>query len=1098
MRTTFRPIPAVIFSLFLGPAYSQDTTGTVTGTVMDAQHAIVQGASVTLRSTEQGALRQAISNQQGIYEFRFLTPGHYSVAAEQTGFRRTVQNGLTLTVGQSMRVDLVLEVGDIEQAVSVTGSSSEMLKAESSEVSQVIDTKQVQDLPLNGRNFADLIPLSAGVTTGMQGETNGGYNLNGSRSDSNSFMVEGQDNTDINHNLLMAPPIDSIQEFQIQTASFSSEYGRTGGGIVSVQLKSGSNQFHGSAFEFLRNDLLDANNFFANDIPVAAGQTEAQRLALRQNQFGGTLGGPVVHNKTFFFVDYQGTRSAQGGTTIQSVPTLLEREGNFSRTLASGTPLYNDSLTGTIFPGQTIPASQLDPAAVRIANLYPLPNTPGTFIPGQGTINNYTASGLTTNEVNQFDVKLDHYFSTKDSLSGHYSFDQGAETIPAAFGNGTVGPCIGCDSVMDMLAGSPQNRGQLAGINETHTFNRTSVNEFRMGVTRNWTFYQTADGGRNLATADGIANVNVSPSTTGLPWFDFSPSPSWTGTSPFTPEVGGFTDWQTSDNLSLLHGRHSIRIGFDMNRRANNTVGDFFGKGAYIFDPFFTGNAFADFLTGRPLVIEQTLTPGTTGLRGQEYGAYVQDDFKVSARLTLNLGLRYDLFPGYYEEYNRLSNIDPVTGIVQLAGEDGAPRSFYPTNKLNFAPRIGFAYALDANTVVRGGYGISYLDANNFVSYLGSNPPFTQSFTLVNLSYTTYDALVRISDGLPTYLAPTPANFNTHDPSGTFDEVDPQNRTPYTQSWNFMLEHTLPGSILVEAAYAGTKGTYLPAEVDGDPAPPGPTATEQERRIYYATIPNVTGVTYMVDAFSSIYHSLQLKAEKRFSHGLQFLATYTLAKSIDDMSGSAVTGGGDSNPSAMPEDPFNWSLDRALSSFDVRNRFVTAFNYNLPFGRGQIRGSDWNRTLDAVLSGWQVNGILTLQSGLPFTVFAASSAQCGCSSGDMRADLIGNPFPAGFQRSINEWFDPAAFTDPAPDQYGTAGRNIIEGPGLANLDFSLFRKFPFGEGRTVQLRGEFFNILNRANFFYPSTTADATWNSGGIITQAMPARVGQVALKVLF
>jgi hypothetical protein len=1087
------------FAVFLLPVafLAQDTTGTITGTVMDAQHAVIQGAGVTLNNLEQGTSRKASSNQQGIYEFRFLTPGRYSVTAAQTGFKQLVESDLTLTVAQTMRVDLVLEVGDVSQSVAVTDTNTQLLKAESSEVSQVINTAQVADLPLNGRNFADLIPLNAGVTTGMQGESNGGYNMNGSRSDSNVFTVEGQDNTDINHNLLIQPPIDSIQEFQIQTASFSAEYGRTGGGIVSVQLKSGTNHFHGSAFEFLRNDVMDANNFFANDIPLSPGETHAERQPLRQSQFGGTLGGPIIRDKTFFFGDYQGTRSSLGGTTIQSVPTALERQGNFTQTLAPGQALYNDMLTGTMFPTPIIPQTSLDPAAVKLANLYPLPNTPGTFIPGQGTIDNYAASGVTTNSVNQFDIKIDHYFGSKDTLSGHYSYDQTAQVIPAAFGGGTIGPCIGCGIVLDLLAGSPQSRGQLGGINETHTFSPTIVNQFRIGVTRNWTFYQTSDGGKNLADQIGIANVNVSPSTTGLPWFDFAPSPSWTGTSPFTPALGGYSDWEVGDSLSILHGRHSIKIGFDMHRRANNGVGNFFGKGAYIFEPFFTGNAFADFLTGRALVIEQTLTPGTTGLRGQEYSSYVQDDFKVSSRLTLNLGLRYDLYPGFYEDHNRLSNLNPLTGIVELAGQDGAPRSFYNTNYLNFSPRIGFAYAVDSKTVIRGGYGISYLDANNFVSYVGANPPFTQSFSLVNIGANS-NAEVTISDGLPTYLAPTVANFNTHNPSGTFDEVNPNNKTPYTQSFNLTLQHTLPSNILVEAAYVGTKGTFLPGEVDGDPAPPGATATEQQRRIYYATVPNVTGITYMIDAFSSTYHSLQLKAEKRFSHGLQFLTTYTFAKSIDDKSGSAVTGGGDSNPSDFPQNPFNWAGDRALSSFDVRNRFVSAFNYNLPFGRGLAWGNNWNRAVDGFLGGWQVNGILTLQSGLPFSVFATSSANCGCSAGELRADVIGNPEPSGFHQSINQWFDPAAFTDPPADQYGNSGRNIITGPGLADLDFSLFKKFSLGEGRMIQLRGEYFNILNRANFLYPTSTANATWNAGGIITQAMPARVGQVAIKIIF
>jgi hypothetical protein len=435
---------------------------------------------------------------------------------------------------------------------------------------------------------------------------------------------------------------------------------------------------------------------------------------------------------------------------------------------------------------------------------------------------------------------------------------------------------------------------------------------------------------------------------------------------------------------------------------------------------------------------------------------------------------------------------------VELAGQNGAPRNFNPTDYLNFAPRFGFAYALTPDTVLRGGYGISFVNANNFVSYIGSNPPFTQSFTLVNLSFTNYQAINLLSQGLPTGLAPTTANFNPDQPAGNYSEAGMNNRTPYTQSFSFNLQRALPGNIVAEVGYVGTKGTRLPGEVDGDPAPPGNPATEQQRRIYAATLPNVTGITYYINAFSSIYNSLQVKVEKRFSHGLQFLSTYTFSKSIDVASGSAVTGGGDSNSSNFVQNPFDWNADRGLSSFNLKNKFVTALNYNLPFGHAQAIGGQWNRAEDAVLGGWQVNGILTLQSGLPFSVYATSSADCGCSYGGLRAQLIGNPFPAGFQQSINQWFDPAAFSDPPVQQYGNSGRNIIPGPGLADLDFSLFKKFRLSEKSTLQLRAEYFNLLNHPNFLYPTTTTDATWNTGGILTQAMPARVGQLALKVTF
>jgi outer membrane receptor protein involved in Fe transport len=1090
-------LPALIFSLLAHSAFSQDTTGTITGTVTDAQDALVPGTVLTLINLDQGAGRKATSNQEGVYEFKFLEPGRYRVAGSRAGFQQLEKTDLVLTVGQTMRVDFNLQLGDVSQSISVSDTRSQILQAESSEVSQVINSTQVADLPLNGRNFDDLIPLMAGATTGMQGQSNGGYNLNGSRSDSNLFVIEGQSNSDFNNNLLIRPEIDAIQEFQILTATFSAEYGSTGGGIVSIQLKSGGNQFHASLFEFLRNDKLDANNFFANDVPLVSGQTSAPRLELQRNQFGATLGGPIVRDKTFFFVDYQGSRQVAGATTIQTVPTGAERGGNFSQDLGSKA-LYDDSFLGTTFPNQTIPASSLDPAAVKVMNLYPLPNVPGTFIPGQGVVNNFATSGVGANNSNQFDIKLDHYLTPMDTLTGHYSFTQGNQLIPAAFGGGTVGPCIGCGNVLDLLAGSPQNRSQQAGLAETHIFSPATVNEFRFGATRYWSFYQTSDGGQKLASELGIPNVNVSAYTTGLPWFDFSPSPSWIGTSPFTPSLIGYTNWEESDNLSLLRGRHSIKLGFDMHRKDNNTASNFFGKGAYIFTPFFTGNAFADFLTGRATEIQQTLTPGVTGLRAQEYGAYIQDDFKVTPRLTLNLGLRYDLFPGAYEDYNRLANLDPVTGMVELAGKDGAPRNFIPTDYLNFAPRFGFAYALTPDTVLRGGYGISYVNANNFVSYIGANPPFTQSFTLVNLSFTNYQAINLLSQGLPTGLAPTTGNFNPALPAGNYDEAGANNRTPYTQSFSFNLQRALPGNMVAEIGYVGTKGTRLPGEVDGDPAPPGNPATEQQRRIYAATLPNVTGITDYINAFSSIYHSLQIKVEKRFSHGLQFLSTYTFSKSIDYVSGSPVTGGGDSNSSNFVQNPFDWNADRALSAFNVKNKFVAAFNYNLPLGRNQAIGGQWNRTVDALLGGWQVNGILTAQSGLPFSVFATSSADCGCSSGGLRADLIGNPFPAGFHQSIHQWFDPAAFSDPPLQQYGNSGRNIIPGPGLTDLDFSLFKKFRLDEKRMFQLRAEYFNILNHPNFLYPTSTTDATWNTGGILTQAMPARVGQLALKFTF
>jgi len=1096
-------------------AYGQANSGTITGTVTDAQEAVIPGVAVVITQVEQGLTRNFPTNERGIFLAKFLPVGPYTISVEHSGFKKQIRTDLILTVGQTMRVDFKLEVGGESQTVEVKADASQALKLETSEISQTINHKQVVDLPLNGRNFDDLIPLNAGVTNGMQRASNTGYNLNGSRTDQNMFLIEGIDNVDIDSNLIIRPPLDSIEEFQIQTGTFSAEYGRTAGGVVMLQLKSGNNSIHGSAFEFLRNEKLDANGFFKNQLPPNPGEDKAPRAPLKRNQFGGTIGGPLKKNKTFFFADYQGFREVDGKTTIQSVPTLLERQGDFSQTLAPGQMLFKNALLGQTYPGcdpsnivtcQKIPASELDPAAVKLANLYPLPNLTGTFIPGQGAINNFAVGGKSVVNSDQFDIKIDHQLTSKDTVAVHYVFSNSHSVIPAAFGGGTVGPCIDCGVVLDLLAGAPGGRNQNVGLTEVHTFSASTVNEFRGGLNRSSSLYQTSDGGKNLADQIGIPNVNVSPLTTGLPWFDFSPSPSWIGTSPFTPYVNGYTTYQFSDNFSHLHGKHHLKAGFDLRRRLNNGAGNFFGKGAYIFVPLFTGNAFADFMTGRATVIQQDLTPGTTGIRGIDYGFYFQDDFKVSSRLTLNMGLRYDLYPGYLEVNDRISDLDVQSGVVLLAGKNGAPRRFVETDKNNWAPRFGFAYALNqrGTFVVRGGYGISYFNSGNAVSYAGLNPPYTQAFNQFNLNFTTFDASYKISDGLPTNLIVPVDEFDTTNPTGSYRQIEHNSRTPYSQYFSLNLQRSLPGDIVLDAGYVGTRGVKLPGEISGNPAPPGFAGTAEQRRIHNDTIPNVGDITYYANAFASTYHSFQLKVEKRFSHGLQFLTTYTVAKSIDDKSGSAVTGGGDSNPGSQPQNPFDRHSDRGLSSFDRRQRLVVAYNYDLPVGTGKALGTDWNPVLNGFLGGWQINGILNLSSGNPFNVFASSSAGCGCTVGELRADRIKDGRLPSDQQSVNGWFDKTAFTDPPTStattvgRYGDSGRNIIPGPGLATMDFSLFKKFPMKEGRMFQFRAEFFNVFNRSNFLYPDSVTNASWESGGIITRAYPGRIGQLALKFIF
>ncbi len=1084
------------------PAAAQVGSGQITGTVYDEQKSVIPGATIKVTQVRQGITKTAETNQEGIYVVEFLPVGPYTVEVSAPGFRRWVQTGLTLTVNQVMRVDAVLQVGTVEQQIEVHADASQALRLETAEIGQVINHQQVADLPLNGRDFADLIRLVAGVNDGMQNQSNSGYNINGSRSDNNMFVINGVDNLDHVGNLNVRPPIDAIEEFAVQTSTFSAEYGRTAGGIVAVQLKSGTNEVHGSGFWFLRNEILDANGFFDNQVALAPGQAKAPRQPLRRNQFGGTLGGPVVRNTAFFFIDYQGTRDRLGGTTIQSVPTELERQGDFSETLPPGQPLFENALLGTIFEGQRIPPSAIDPAAAKIAQMYPLPNQPGTLIPGRGTINNYSTSGTRSVNSDQFDVKIDYQISTRDSLTAHYSFVQGSSDTPAAFGGGTVGPCIDCGVVLDLLAGTGDSRAQNGGITHVHTFNPHTVNELRIGLNRNSFLLGTSDGGQNLADQVGIPNVNIDELTVGLPWFFFSSGPSWIGTSPFTPNRTAATAYQLSENLSRTKGRHTLKFGFDFRRRHINGNENFFGKGAYIMVPLFTGLSFADFLTGRATVIQQDLTVGTRGLRMTEYGFYAQDKINVTRRLTLNIGLRYDLYPGHVEVADRLSNIDLIGGRVLFAGVDTS-RNFVRTDKNNWAPRFGFAFAVNDKTAIRGGYGISYFNPFEQVRQAGLNPPFTRKFNLFNLDFTTVEAMYRFSDGLPVHLAPSVEDFDKENPSGSYRMFEPNSRSPYTQYFSFNIQRALPGQMVFDIGYVGTKGTKLPGAFSANPTPPGDPATAEQRRIHHATVPNVGDVEALANAFSSIYHSLQVKLEKRMSAGLQFLAAYTFGKSIDDASGGTITGGGDSNPSGRGHNPFDRRSDRARSSFDRAHRFVFAFNYDLPFGRGKAVGNHWRPVMNAVLGQWRINGILTLQSGLPFSVFAGSGYNCGCTVNDARADRIADGRLPADERSIHGWFDKSAFKDPPSSsaetagRYGNAGRNIIPGPNFQTLDFSLFKMFKFTERVNLQFRAEFFNLLNRPNFLYPDQS-NATWEAGGVITRAHDARIGQLALKLRF
>ena len=1111
----------LIFSASVAAA--QVASGTITGVVSDPSGAVVPAANVIITHVEQGVDYTVNTSNEGVYIRRFLPVGTYTVTVETPGFKKEMKTGLVLTLGQTMSVDLHLMVGAESQTVEVRANVTQLLKPGSSEVGQIINHQQVQDLPLLDRNIAALIPLNAGVLSGMQGESNSGYNYNGSRSDVNMYTLDGVDNINAYSNMQLNPSVDAVEQIQVQTATYSAEFGLSAGGIVQVQLRSGSNRFHGSAWDFLRNDIMDANGYFANQLPLLPGQTEAPKQPLKQNQYGFAVGGPVKKDKIFFFGDWQGTKKRVGGVEGYSVPTAAEIRGDFSQIMSAGTVIYQNQYTGTLFPGsgcnlssfssacQQVPSVDQNSIAQKVLALYPLPNQTGTFTANYGPVNNWMGSGVTQLNANSFDIRTDFIASQKDSLSFHYSYADGASLVPAAWAGGKTGPCIECGNSYGLDAGTSTGRAQNIGLNYIRSLSPAVVNSLILGVSRGLSLTQTADGGQDLATQFGMPNVNIDKWTDGLPWFYFYPEPTWAGTSIYEPAAIYNTVFQISDTLSWVRGKHMIKAGAELRLNRTTTVGSAYSRGYFVLSDFYTGNAVSDFLSGDYTELFQQLQIGTRGYRSKQMGMFFQDDIKVTPKLTLNLGVRLDLYPGVTEAYNRLSNLNMNTGQVLLAGLNGAPRSFNKSFYNDWAPRIGFAYSPSSSGkwVFRGGYGISYWDPNGDGAYGASNPPYMSSFSMVNMNTNTYQPLYTLSDGIPQVLQPSVASFNRANPTGSWIVIDPKAPVSYTQSYSFGIERALGWKTVLDVSYVGTKGTHLNGYTIGDPTPPGPISTFYQRAIDYNIIPNVTGVSYFSNGFTSNYNSLQVKLQKTISQGLQYLTTYTWGKSMDDMSGDAGTGGGASNSSGEPMDPFNWRLDYARSSFDITDKFTSMINYNLPLGRGAHFGSGWNPVVNGFLGGWQTNAIVQVNTGLPFSVFPTSTFNCGCSYGQMRASLVPGAVNNGnlpkSQRTVNHWFNSEAFMDPPSSTasaggggYGTAARNSIFGPAYADVDFSLFKKFTIREKAIVQLRLETFNLFNKVNFFYPISATNATWNTGGLITQSYPGRIVQVAVKIGF
>lgn len=1011
-----------------------DITGTILGTVKDSTGAILAGAVVTVRNVGTNLTRETTANEAGDFSVTNLPVGEYEVTATADGFN-TLTGRVILQINQELRIDFKLTVANVSDIVVVTADEV-AVQTDNPARATVIENRAIIQLPLNGRNFLQLgtlIPGTVGAAGGgsAEGETEAGaFSVNGQRDRAINYYIDGTDNNQIiNNNTAAQASVDAIQEFNILTSTYNAEYGRNSGAVVNVITKSGTNELHGTIFEFLRNDKLDASNFFDN-----AGNQPKPKF--RNNQFGFTLGGPLVKDKTFFFINYEGQRTRVGNTIFTTVPTLTERQG-----------IFVDPNTG-----RTVRVP-VDPVSARLLNFYPLPNANSQF-------GNFVSSEIIRLRRDNGVIKIDQKIGEKDQLSFRYIINERETFTPvlSASGNSQAAsqvPGFGLDV---------DARVQNLTIAQNHIFSANTINEFRFGYNR------FVDVQLGIDTTDpatlGLPNNNPSVLGKGIPQIVVS-GISGIGNSNLFPFTDNLDTFQFIDNLTLIRGRHTFKTGLDIKRIQIDGLEDLSFAGTIIFDGSQTGiSALADFVQGTPQ--SAFITRGFTAppIRLSNYYFYFQDDFKVAPRLTVNAGIRYELNT-VPTASRTLFNFSPARGFFN--------EPLYEGDHNNFAPRLGFAYSPfeDNKTVIRGGFGVFYdLPFQNVTFNLTFNPP-------------TSTALFNFGPFRPGRLGGIFTGGNL-DPSGPgLITIDPNLRIPYTYQYNLTLERELPFGIVVEAAYVGTRSVKLIGNRDINQAIffPGATADDvfDRRPTQLGSQDFGVGGLDIVQEQESIgsanYHSLQIKGTKRLSQGLSILSAYTYAKSIDNISDIF----GFKGSAGIPQDSTNLKAERGLSPFDLRHRFTFSFTYDLPFGRGRALLNNLGPVADRLLSGWQVNGIATVQSGQPFSLFLGfDQAFTGNFFNEQRPNNVPGVFiqkdngqvvlaPQFLTASGAPNFDAlvAAGVIPQPGQFGSLGRNTFTGPNFRNFDLSLNKNTKLSERTTLEFRAEFFNLFNRPAFALP-------------------------------
>ena len=1114
-NTVKRVISALLWSVaFSHLVLAQAGKAELTGIVFDSQSVPVAGVRIWLTEQQTQQMVEFTTDSTGTFTFPALRPGRYLARFETQGFKPVIQGPFRLGTGERVRLDIRLEPGTVEELIIVEGDAM-LLRTESATVGQVISERTIKELPLNGRNFISLATLAPGVALPP-----GSFfpRINGGRPRTNEYLFDGISVLQPEPGqVVFFPVVDAIQEFKIESNTPSAEFGRFNGGVVNLTTKSGSNELHGTGFEFFRNEALNARNLFA---PKTA--ANPNKPLFRRHQFGFVLGGAIIKNRTFFFTDYQGTQQTIGRVLISTVPTPLQRQGVFTESIAGIMPRIYDPATTRPktgggferdpFPGNQIPGNRLDPVAVALLNRYPLPNL-------AGTANNFRRIGTESQDQNQFDIRLDHQVSPKDQLFGRYSLAKDTvrpvTPLPEGSGNITSGAIA-----------PTQTTGQSFAASYIHLFNDRMVNEVRVGYTR-----RAIDRTALLLDAPPSQSLGLPgiPSNgafeTELPTFVID------GFQQLGPPANTNSDFRTDvtqvvDIFSLQRGRHSLKLGFDGRWSRLDVTQPPSPTGNFRFSSLFTdlpgtagtGFSWASFLLGQVQTFSIDLQEKVLRPRAHTLEFFAQDDWKVINRLTLTGGLRYTLnFPSTEAE-NQGAVFNLTTQQLDYLGQNGVSQSARRLHKLNFGPRVGLAYRIGEKTAIRAGYGLTWIEQTGITTPF-TIPQFPFIQTVSERSLDSINPAFVLSTG--PRVTPLPLSPDAGLGQGVFS-VERELGSGYVQQWNLAIQREIGHNWTVEVAYVGSKITRLGIpdtnlnQLTVDQLALGSKLLERVPNPFFGQIPRSSSLgdptisraqllrafprfttvsLYRNNVGNSNYHAFLAKLEKRFASGFSALVSYTRSKLIDEASSvfdaSVLTGPVANFPVA---DSFNRRLERDVSGGDIPNVFVANAVYELPFGKG--KPFQPTGVVGLLATGWQLSGIVTIQSGLPLAVTQATNFNAFAGFGTQRPNRIGNPELSKDERSVAKYFDTAAFRLAPQFQLGTSSRNPVRGPGFRSLDLSLVKRTSLTEQVFLEFRAEGFNVTNTPPLGNPNVVFGTA--GFGSITSAGDPRVVQFALKVGF